>query len=79
MDYSANIVMSKHNNSSEASCLHKHPGDLCHELDVKCQAEITLQTHFAEDNNSSEFFSTIYHQSNDAIHIVLIFMLDLNS
>lgn len=57
MDYSADISRSRHNSSSEAACLHKHPGGLCHELDVKHGAEINLQGHFAEDNYSSKFFS----------------------
>lgn len=57
MNYSASIATSKHNNSSEAACLHKYPGDLCHELEVKHRAEINLQGHFAEDNDSSKFFA----------------------
>lgn len=57
MNYSASIAKSKHNSSSEAACLHKHPGDLYHELEVKHRAEINLQGHFAEGNDSSKFFS----------------------
>lgn len=57
IDFSANIVRSKQNRSSEAACLHKHAGDLCHELDVKHRDDINLQGHFAEDNDSSKFFS----------------------
>lgn len=57
MAFSANIVRSNHNSSSEAACLHKYPGDLCHEVDVKHRAEINLQGHFAEGNYCSKFFS----------------------
>lgn len=78
MDFSANIVRSKQNRSSESACLHKHPCDLCHKLDVKHRSDINLQQRFAEDNDSSKFFSNNV-PSNDAICTILKTLLDLSS